>query len=232
MTTETISNDIAVLESEANVVLNKAIVFTIKTQQDYDSAAIFIRGVKGLKKKVEETFRPIVTKAHAAWKEAKDKENKHLQPLQEAEQIVKKCSLAWYEEQEAERLKNERIEREKADAIERKRKAELNQQADNWEAKGNTQKADERRAAADQVFIPPAPVMPTVKKAEGQAIKENWKAEVTDLKSLVLAVAQGRAPLNFLQADIVVINKQAKATKDSMNFDGVKFYAEKIMAVR
>ena len=227
-----IKNEIAVIENEANLVLIKAKSFTIETQQDYDMAAVFIRGVKGLQKKVEETFKPIVSKAHAAWKEAKDQENKHIKPLQEAEEIVKKVSISWYEEQERIRIDQERKAREEAVAAENKRKAELERQAANHEAKGNTEKAEERRAQAEQVYVAPVPVTATAVKAEGQSIKENWKAEVTDLMALVKAVAQGRAPIKFLQADMVAINKQARATKNSMNFDGVKFYSENNMAVR
>ena len=226
------SDEIAVIEKEATTVLSKAREFKVMSQDDYDAAAVFIRGVKGLQKKVEETFKPIVQKAHAAWKEAKDQENKHLVPLQEAEKIVKTASITWYDEQERIRLDAERKAREEAIAAENKRRAELERQAAAHEAKGNHEKAEERRAAAEQVFVAPVVVTPTAVKAEGQSIKENWKAELTDLKALIQAVSQGHAPLNFLQADMVVINKQAKATKDSMKFDGIKFVCEKVMAVR
>lgn len=225
-------NEVAVIEKESNKVLGHAKTLDIKSQEDYDKAAQFIKAVKLLQKKVNETFGPIVSKAYAAWKEAKAQEKKHLDPLVEAEQIVKRASIGWYEEQERIRQDKERKEREAADAAEKKRKKELKSQAKGWEEKGNTEKAEERRAAAEQVHVAPRPVLDTAQKAVGQSIKENWKADVTDLRSLVKAVADGRAPLNFLTPDMTVINRQAKATKDSMKFDGIKFYVEKVMAVR
>lgn len=227
-----VKHELAQLEGESNAVLDKAQRFTIKSQADYDAAAQFIKGIKALQKKVSDTFTPIVQKAHAAWKEAKDQENKHLVPLKSAEEIVKRASLTWYDEQEKKRLDDERKAREEADAKAKKEKEKLEARAQKAEAKGDTEKAEDLRDQAQTVQVPAAPVEPTAKVAEGQSIREVWKAELLDLEALVKAVAAGRAPISFLQADMVAINKQAKATKDTMKFDGIRFFAEKQMAVK
>ncbi len=224
--------ELELIESEAGQALENAKGFKITNQATYDQAAGFIKALKSLQKKVEDTFKPIVSKAHAAWKEAKDQENKHLKPLQEAEQIVKRASIDWYEAEEKKRLEKERAEEAKAKAAEEKRRKELNEQADNWDAKGNAEKAEERREAAEQVYVAPKPVTPTAQKAEGQAIKTVWTAELIDLASLVAAVAEGKASSNFISANMVELNKQAKATKDTMEVPGVRFVGRKEMAVR
>lgn len=227
-----VSEEIAVIENEANEVLVKARGFRVNNQDDYDKASAFIKGVKGLQKKVEDTFKPIVKKAHAVWKEAKEQEKKHFEPLKEAERIVKAAALVWWEAEEAKRQEDERKAREKAAEAERKRIAELEAQAANHEEKGRFDKAEERRQAAQEVYVPPEPVVSGPEKAQGQAIRVTWKAEVTDLKALVRAVAEGRAPSSFIQADLVAINKQARATQDTMKIDGIRFYSKKEMAVR
>lgn len=224
--------EIAVIEKEIGNVVTEANSFLIKTQSDYDKVSAFLVTVKGLIKKVGEAFDPICDSAHKTWKTAVAQRSEQLDPLQNAEKIIKQRATAFLVEQNRIREEEERKARLEAEAAERKRKAELEEQAKRHEANGNIAKAEERREMAEQVFIAPRPVVAGAIKAEGQSLKETWSAEVTDLSALVKAVAEGRAPITLVMADQVALNKQAKATKNAFPIPGIRFFSQKVLSQR
>lgn len=226
------NTELAVIEKEIGSVVAEANSFVIKTQEDYDRMSGFLVGIKGLIKKVGESFDPICDAAHKAWKTAVAQRKEQLDPLEQAERIVKQRGVEFLTEQQRIQEEAERKARAEAEAAERKRKAELEEQAKRHEANGNIAKAEERREMAEQVFIAPRPVVANVIKAEGQSLKEVWSAEVVDLHALIKAVAEGRAPITFVIADQVALNKQAKSTKNAFPIPGVKFFSTKSMSVR
>ena len=101
------------------------------------------------------------------------------------------------------------------------------------------------QAALEQKFVsaslagedvePPQMVLPqqSVKTADGGAFTTSrWKAEVTDLMSLVKAVAEGRAPLECISANSTFLSAQARSFKKDGVYDGVRFYEDKSISVR
>lgn len=226
------NNELAVIEKEINDVVVQANSFQIKTQEDYDKVSVFLVGVKNLIKKVGEAFDPVCDAAHKSWKVAVAQRKEQLDPLEQAEKIIKYRATEFLIEQNRIREEAERKAREEAESAERKRKAELEAQAARHEANGNIEKAEQRRELAEQVFIAPRPVVANVIKAEGQSLKEVWSAEVTDLHALIKAVAEGRAPITLVMADQSALNKQAKATKNAFPIPGVRFFSTKQMSVR
>lgn len=230
------NTEFAVIEQETKKEITDVVAqaqgFVIKTQDDYDKMSVFLVGVKKLIKKVGEAFDPVVEAAHKSWKVAVAQRKEQLDPLEQAERIVKSRGVEFLVEQERIRAEEERKARAEAEAAERKRKAELEAQAQRHEANGNIAKAEERREMAEQVFVAPRPVVAGAIKAEGQSLKEVWSAEVVDLAALVKAVAEGRAPITLVMADQTALNKQAKATKDAFPIPGVRFFSTKQMAVR
>jgi len=226
------NSEMTEMKNEVISVVDEAQTYNIKTQDDYNRLSGFLLGVKGLQKKVCDAFDPICDAAHKAWKTAVAQRKEQLDPLEQAEKILKSRGVEFLTEQERIREEAERKAREEAEAAELKRKAELEAQAKRHEANGNIEKAEARREAAEQVFIAPRPVVAAIQKAEGQSIKETWSAEVTDINALVKAVAEGRAPISFIKADEVALNKQAKSTKDNFPIPGVKFFSTRTMSVR
>ena len=121
----------------------------------------------------------------------------------------------------------ERIDRE-AEEKERKR---LLKQAERAEKKGDTEKAEELKEEAENVVV----VTPTVtapETPEGVSYRDDWYAEVPDIKILCKAIAEGKAPVNYIMANMPVLNKQAKATKDMLKVPGVKFLCRKVQMNR
>lgn len=226
------NTDLSVMKEEINAIVIEAKSFTIKSEEENNKAFSFLVVVKKLINKVHDAFDPVVEAAHNSHKIAVAKRKEQLEPLEQAEKIVKQLGVNYLAEQQRIKEEAERKARAEAEAAERKRKDELEAQAKRHEANGNIAKAEERREMAEQVFIAPRPVVANVIKAEGQSLKEVWSAEVTDLHALIKAVAEGRAPITLVMADQVALNKQAKATKNAFPIPGVKFFSTKSMSVR
>ena len=63
-------------------------------------------------------------------------------------------------------------------------------------------------------------------------IKDNWKGEVHDLLLLLEAILDGKAPINLIKVDETALNSIAKSLKGAVNYPGIRFYNDKIMAIR
>jgi hypothetical protein len=63
--------------------------------------------------------------------------------------------------------------------------------------------------------------VPEPVKAEGVYYTDHYSAEVKDLMALVKAVAEGRQPIAYLEANMVALNGIARSLKDSAKIDGV-----------
>lgn len=96
--------------------------------------------------------------------------------------------------------------------------------------------AEGMTAAADAVLSTP---VATVKvdiaapeKADGVSYRDAYSAEVVDLMTLVKAVAEGKAPISYLEANTTALNGWARATKGAEALPGVKVVVQSIQARR
>lgn len=168
-----------------------------------------------------------------AWKEAKkhaDGERAKLvtekasyeAPIVEAEGIVNREIMRF----DAEDKKRREEEQRAAEAKARKEAEEAAlRAAAEAEAAGEREEAAAiiEEAVHAPVFVPAPPPPP---KLAGSAEVVTWKMQVTDLKSLVMAVASGKAPLTYLCADEVAIRRTVTAQKASFACPGVKTWPE------
>jgi len=69
-------------------------------------------------------------------------------------------------------------------------------------------------------------------KAEGISTRANWKAKLLDLRTLVAAIADGKAPISLVMLDTSAANKYAKALRNTMKVPGLDFYNDATLAVR
>lgn len=215
------TSEVAVIQKETQDLTQKAQGLIISNQTEYALASEFLKAVKGLQKKVTDTFDPICQASHKAWKEALSKKDLHLKPLQEAEQIVKQKSIAFITEQE--RIVKEQQEelRREAEAEEAKKKAALEARAKKAEESGKADKADELRAKAEEVRIEAPVIAPTFQKVNGQAIKEKWYAVVSDFSKL---------PDEYKLPNMPMLNKVAQATRGAIPVAGIEFRSEKVLS--
>lgn len=269
-TTETpeTSQEVAVIVKETTDVVTQANAFVVNDDRSNQEASNIVLRIKNQIKKVSEFFDPMVDGPYQAYKTNYNRRAVVLDPLKEAEEIIKKKSKAWLIEQqrkqeEAERkaaeearkeeerqrkikedqervwrekeekakAEAERLEKEIAKAKNETAKAKAEEAAAKAraEAAKAAAKAEERRLEAESVFVAAKPIEPVFQKASGQSLRDNWKAEVVDLMALVKAVAAGRAPISFLQANMKALNDQASSTKDIRKFDGVRFYNDQVL---
>lgn len=208
-------NEIMVLEKEASDVDVQAQGLVIKTQGSYDKANDFLKIIKGLQQQVKDTFGPIIKKAYEAHKEAKNKESMHLEPLLKAETLVKNKMLTFWQEQE--RIRREAEAKLQAEA--EKKRQEALAKAAAARAAGKETKAEKYEDKASQIVAPT--LAPTFDKGS-TAVRTHWSAEVIDLMTLIKAVVEGKVSIKAIQADMVFLNSQATALKETFNYPGVK----------
>lgn len=220
------SNDLKVfqvLEQESTSVITQANEVKITNQLTYEKSCDFLKIVKGLQKKIEESFNPIVQKAHSAWKESISQRDKHLNPVKSAEQLVKEKINSYLAYREMERRREELKLRQEAEARAQKERERLAERADKWEEKGKTEKAEDLKEQAEQVEALTPVVMPNVQKVNGISTRKVWKAKVINFDKL---------PSAYKLPNQQLLDSVARTTKGNQQIEGVEFYSENIVTSR
>lgn len=65
-------------------------------------------------------------------------------------------------------------------------------------------------------------VQPEPQRLEGVAFVEQWSVEVTDLKALALAVAEGRVPQTLIEANLSALTQLARALRTGFSVPGCR----------
>ena len=223
------------IEAKVSIVLVQAHKMTVKNNDQLLAVSEFLKTIKALRAEVDATFDPIISKAHEAHREALAQKKKVEAPLVQAEAAGKPLIAGYLAEQERKRREEQvRLQREadeKAAAEEEKKRLAL--------AEAANEDGDIERAVEIMLDEPIAPVVAArvmvranVPKLDGVSMRENWTAEVTDMKALVAAVAAGQVPLIALQANTMFLGQQARAMKAGLNYPGVKAVAANSIAAR
>lgn len=90
-------------------------------------------------------------------------------------------------------------------------------------------------AAAEEILKEVDNVPPVVAEkltVAGTTIRAVWKAEVTDLRALVKAIAEGKVPLAAVEANLSFLNRQAGSLKAEMAYPGVRVYEDRQVGKR
>ena len=212
------------LSVEVSQPLAEARQYRVATPDQYAAAGDRLKGIMALKRRVAETFDPIISKAHAAHKEAVSRKKEHEAPLLEAESLYKRAMLVFQSEQE----RRAREEQARLDELARKEREKLEAQAAKAESKGKVERAEELRERAATV---PAPVVSIeTPKVTGISTRETHKAVVFDKMALIKAVAEGKVPDVALLYDQAFLNAQARLFKGALNYPGVRTELVKSMA--
>jgi hypothetical protein len=197
-------------------------------------AAEMLKGIKDLRKEVDEAFDSIIAKAFAAHKEAVGKKRQAEAPLIEAEQLLKR-SLAVYET-EQERLRQIEQRRLEAIAREEEETRRLNEAADleRQALAGPEPDLDalyDAHQLLEQPIDTPSVVLPkATPKVAGVSYREVWRADVTDIKTLCRAIADGSQPSSLVTANMTALNGIARSLKSQARVPGVRFVSEKTVA--
>ena len=200
---ETIEPEVVENQSELKNEIQVATATEIKVidQKTYESANERIGLLQGLKKRVEDFFKPMKQKAQDAHKQICQQEKEQLSPILTAIEGLKQKTIAYYAAEQ------QRIAAEQ----ERQRKAaeELAALAAEAETQGDTETATEAvgLAAVEEAKVTCSP------SAKGTSMREVWRAEIIDAD---------KVPRCFLIVDQAALDALAKSQKDKMNVPGVK----------
>ena len=190
---------------------------SVDTKEDYKKAAEFLRGLRALRKKIGETFDPIIKKAHEAHKTALDEKKKADGPLRKAEgylmQMMSNFTVAEEKRLEAEARARQEAEKKKAED-------ERLDQAEQLEKEGRGDVANQLLEAP--VVVPEVKAVQDRPKAEGISHRIVWKFKV-EVPSLV--------PDEYKSIDMTKIGGIVRAMKDKTAIPGVRVFWEKTTVV-
>ena len=195
-------------------------------QESFDLAAGYRKAISDYLKRVDALCDPAIRAANVAADAARALKKTLQAPGLDGKKVLDALLTTWEQEQRRlTRLAQAAADRERQQAEEETRL----RWAVEAEAAGDGAKAQrilEAPHPPEIVLSPPASVAPPP-KAEGLRFSTHWKAEVVDLRKLVQAVAEGQAPLEALEANLVVLNGLARSLKDALNLPGVKAVSER-----
>jgi len=218
------------VKEKTSTAVSEMHITAIETAEQAVQIGGYLRECTKLRKEVESAFKPIKDAQNAALKATRDQEKKFLEPI-EAVELAARHEMAGWDQRERKRLEDERRERDRI-ATEEAEARRLQLAAD-LDAFGETEAAinvlDQPASAFVEAvtFDEPEPV-----KVEGISYRSLWSARVVDFATLVRAVADGKAPLELLQANETALNGVARALKQSMSIPGVIAEEKRIANVR
>jgi hypothetical protein len=223
-------NEIEVIKADVIPIPTEARMILVRDQESLEKANSFFLVIKGLRKKIADTFNPIIQKAHEAHKEALKQKAGVEEPLIVAEKWLNGQVTAYSIEQEKKRRAEEEILRQAAiiAEMERRKKEEENRisQAAALEAAGAKEEAEaviteamEEIEKPMEFYVPP-PETPKI-KLTGATMKTTWDFEI---------VNEALIPRQYLMPDTVKIGRKVRDLKGQANIPGVKVIESKSMA--
>lgn len=234
--THDLSNQVMCIPDQAKKIL-------VQNTEQYQRATDYLKTIKEMKKKVEETFNPICKKAQEAHKEAVKRRDQHLNPLVDSKRIVEQ-KMNFYiaeerkkEQEEQRRL--EEIERQKRIAEQKrlaeeqqKREEEALKQAAELEASGDKEAANQvLEEVQEETLIDempesaPVQAESSIPKMKGVHTRKTWEFEIKD---------PSKINPQYMIPDMVKIRKQVRATgEDAAQFvGGIKVWCKESVQTR
>lgn len=205
------------LHEETNALVLDARAITITTTEECQAAADFLNlTVKALERKIVEVFAPMKDAAHKAHKTICASESEQLQPVREAERIVKDAIKAFQSEQRRLAEEDARRRQEEQRKLDEERRL---QEALELEADG------EEEAAMQVISAPARPALVPVRsappKVSGIATKTTYSARVVDPLAFLKHIVANPHLLALVTFNMTALNMQARSLKGALNLPGV-----------
>lgn len=218
-------SQVATIEKEVSEIVLTAKAMTVKDNDQEAFAVEFLKVIARGKKQVGEEFDEGVKNAHSLHKALTAQRKKYLDPLDEADDILRKSIKEYRLNMERERQAEEARQKAILDASVKADQDRLLKQAKEAEDAGDLLKSN--KLAMDAVSISAGSCFVESKAAsqEGMSNKIVWKGRVTDLDKL---------PREFLiiTADQRAIDAYAKKFENKNTIPGVEFYQDVDMRIR
>lgn len=213
--------EVAVQQEEITIkaLLASVPLAPLATQDDYENAGSLSTQISARMKVIETERVEMKKPALDLGRKIDALFSRPLEALKSGKAAVDKLLTDYRQEQ----ARKAREEQARLDAIVRKEEERLRKLAEvravKAEAKGDTEKADAIRESVPSIPVPIVQVEPP--KLAGMSFRTDWKADVTDFQRLVVAVAEGKVPLDALLPNDKVIGQAARALKKNLNWPGV-----------
>ena len=220
--------EIAILDTKLNNTLKNARAFVVDCSTAYDIAVGCTRDIKGIQKDINDTFDPIILKAHEAHKEALAQKKKHSEPLLQAEAIMKQKLVKWdSDERKRIALETERVQAENRKKLDEAIKSKEEKALAEAENMSNKDMADMvlETAIEDPLVVDGLKDPPKQEKVEGIRYKTTHKFEIIEEKAI---------KFEFMKPDEVKIGQLVRSMGKNAEsiVGGIKVIEEKVADVR
>lgn len=203
------------VNKKALTIVEQAKGIQIITSNDYIQAGELWSAITDMKKQVDETFKGIISKAHAAHKEALMQKAKIFDPLDKAGKSVKGLMESYDREQERIRQVEEARLREIA-----RKEEEERQLAEALEAEQAGEYEEAAEIISTPVYVPPVVVPKTMPKLQGGPVYRTiWKFRIVD---------PAKVPREFMSPDDIKIGGVVRSLKGEANIPGIEVYSQRV----
>jgi hypothetical protein len=206
------------IKKEVAPVVYQAQALVIRDATGYAAAGELCKAVKGGIKRVTDFFAPMVKANLEATRTTNEAKRRLLDPLTEAEAVIKRKQLDWYTEQERIRAIEQRRLQAEADAKAERERAALLKKA---EAVKTPEKQEAYREQAAMVQAPVVMVATAAPVVKGQSVRKKWRARVVDA---------AKVPRAWLIVNDPALQAFAANTKGSVPVEGVEFWEDSVLA--
>lgn len=200
------------------LVLDASKIVQVTAVEELETANNAGRVLQAAGKEVEDFYKPLKRQVDEFKAPLLRHEKEFYTPITAEKQRLGGLITAYNQEVEKKRQEAERIAREEADKAAREeqlaRAIELEQSGD---AEAAAQVLDEPVMADPVVIQSEVP-----QKMAGQVSRTTYSATVLDLKTLLRAVVDGKAPLQCVVADESYLNSKARLERDGFIVPGVR----------
>lgn len=210
------------LAKEASKVIIEAKSYTISNAAQYQNSVELLKRIKGVASKLDAERISQKAPILQAGRDVDALYKADIESLNQAERVLKAAAVKYDQEQRRAVAALQEKLRIEAETKARKEREKLEARAAKAEEKGQDEKAESLRDAAEQVqaFVP---VVATIQpKMAGVSTRVNWTYRIVDVNAL---------PREYMIPNEAMLTALAKSTKGSIPVAGVEFYSEDVLAV-
>jgi hypothetical protein len=211
------------ITGKALTIIDQGKAVVIKTTDDYRAAGDLWTTIKGILKQVDESFDPIISKAHQAHKEAVAQKAKIYDPLKAVYVSVKGLMSKWDQEQEAirqaEQRRLEEISRKEAEERALMDAIHAEEEAKRRGATKEESAQEAEAVMAEPVYVPPVILPKETPKVQGMSFRTIWKYRI---------VNEAIIPRQYLIPDEKKIGAVIRANQGEISIPGITPYEERV----
>ena len=212
MTTEPTEPTEAELNKQVTMMVDQAGHLLVKDAESLGVANQYLVDLSKMKKVVVQHYKPMKEAANKAHKAITSQEKADLEPIDEADKVVRGMTGAYVlKERQAAEKEQKRLDKLAEDKAERERK-KLEEKA---EAEKDPEKKAELEEEAESVYVEPKIATPTVEKTSrvsggGITYRDDIEVEVINIKDVCAAVIAGHLPESVIDFKVSKIKAYVK----------------------